>query len=655
MRDGFIKIAAVTPAVEIADAAANARAIVGGAVRAEGMGAKLVIFPELSVCGYTAGDLFLQEKLLSGCVDALFYIAENTEKLNAVIAVGAPLVSGGKLYNCAFIITGGRIIAAYPKTYIPSYGEFYETRHFTAFDGKTREVTLTRGGRTFTFPMGYVVCKCISVPALTLAAEICEDMWAPEPPSARLAKAGAHVIFNLSASDEVIGKADYRRTLVRAQSGRCECVYAYSGAGGGESTTDAVYGGHKLIAESGNILAEGSSLFDGKDILITEADVQSVAAERRRRNTFETEEGETVYFDLKEERTVLENRYIPAMPFVPEDGDAREDRCAEILTMQTEGLATRMKRAGAKTLVVGISGGLDSALALAVACSAADKAWGSRENVIAVTMPCFGTTRRTKSNAVKLTKALGATLKEVNIKKAVLRHFADIGHDEDVHDVTYENSQARERTQVLMDIANQTGGLVVGTGDLSELALGWATYNGDHMSMYGVNAGVPKTLVKHLVNYYALTCGNAAVKRALLSICDTPISPELLPPKDGEIAQRTEDIVGPYELHDFILYNVVRRGFTPSKVFRLAMHAFVKGEDGSERNKGFTAEDIYKWTDNFYRRFFAQQFKRSCLPDGPKVGSVTLSPRADWRMPSDASSAMWRQELKAAYLAYSAK
>ena len=649
MKDGFIKIAAITPRVEIADAAANARTIAERAKAAEKEGARIIVFPELSLCGYTLGDLFLQEKLLSGCADALFYLAENTRDLNAVLAVGAPIAVEDKLYNCAFIIAGGRIIAAYPKTNIPSYGEFYETRHFTPFDGVTREVTLSRGGVSMTFPMGYVVCKCISLPWLTLAAEICEDMWVPAPPSTCLAQAGAHVILNLSASDEVIGKSDYRRTLVSSHSGRCECVYVYCGAGSGESTTDAVYGGHKLIAESGNILAEASQMFDGADEVITEADVQSVAAERRRRNTFVAKRGQEVYFDLKAEKTLLTHRHTPAMPFVPEDGGAREDRCAQILTMQTEGLVTRMKKAHVKTLVVGISGGLDSALALAVACSAADKVWGSRENVLAVTMPCFGTTRRTKSNAVKLTNALGAALREVNIKKAVLTHFADIGHSEQDRDVTYENSQARERTQVLMDIANKTGGLVVGTGDLSELALGWATYNGDHMSMYGVNAGVPKTLVKHLVHYYALTCGNKAVKDALISICETPISPELLPPKDGEIAQRTEDIVGPYELHDFILYNVVRRGFAPAKVFRLAMHAFVKGEGGEDRNKGFTKEDIYKWTDNFYRRFFAQQFKRSCLPDGPKVGSVTLSPRADWRMPSDATSSMWRQELRAAY------
>ena len=603
MKDGFIKIAAITPRVEIADAAANARTIAERAKAAEKEGARIIVFPELSLCGYTLGDLFLQEKLLSGCADALFYLAENTRDLNAVLAVGAPIAVEDKLYNCAFIITGGRIIAAYPKTNIPSYGEFYETRHFT-------------------------------------------PMWVPAPPSTCLAQAGAHVILNLSASDEVIGKSDYRRTLVSSQSGRCECVYVYCGAGSGESTTDAVYGGHKLIAESGNILAEASQMFDGADEVITEADVQSVAAERRRRNTFVAKRGQEAYFDLKAEKTLLTHRYIPAMPFVPEDGGAREDRCAQILTMQTEGLVTRMKKAHVKTLVVGISGGLDSALALAVACSAADKVWGSRENVLAVTMPCFGTTRRTKSNAVKLTNALGAALREVNIKKAVLTHFADIGHSEQDRDVTYENSQARERTQVLMDIANKTGGLVVGTGDLSELALGWATYNGDHMSMYGVNAGVPKTLVKHLVHYYALTCGNKAVKDALISICETPISPELLPPKDGEIAQRTEDIVGPYELHDFILYNVVRRGFAPAKVFRLAMHAFVKGEGGEDRNKGFTKEDIYKWTDNFYRRFFAQQFKRSCLPDGPKVGSLTLSPRGDWRMPSDAVNALWMNELE---------
>ena len=648
MKDGFIKIAAVTPHMELADVAANAQNIVMWTERAVKEGAKIAVFPELSLCGYTLGDLFLQEKLLNDCEKALLSLAKDTANLDVVIAVGAPLRVEDKLYNCAFIVAGGEVVAAYPKTNIPSYGEFYETRHFTAFDGESKMVSLSLGGKPF--PFGRVVCRCRSMSELTLAAEICEDMWVSAPPSTYLTQAGAHVILNLSASDEVIGKSGYRRTLVSAQSGRCECVYVYCGAGSGESTTDAVYGGHKIIAESGNILAQASQMFDGTDMLITEADVQSVAAERRRRNTVTQSGGcMTAYFDLKKEKTPLTHRYVPAMPFVPEDGGAREDRCAQILTMQTSGLVTRMKRAHVGTLVVGISGGLDSALALAVACNAADRLWGSREKVIAVTMPCFGTTKRTKSNAIKLTNALGATLKQVNIKKAVLTHFADIEHSEDVKDVTYENAQARERTQVLMDMANKTGGMVVGTGDLSELALGWATYNGDHMSMYGVNAGVPKTLVKHLVNYYALNCGNKQVRDALLSICATPISPELLPPKDGEIAQRTEDIVGPYELHDFILYNVVRRGFSPAKVYRLAKHAFVIGEDGTDRNKGFTKEDIYKWTDNFYRRFFAQQFKRSCLPDGPKVGSVTLSPRADWRMPSDAFAEIWRRELKQAY------
>ena len=650
MKDGFIRIAAVTPAVEVADPAKNAREIAAWAKKAAEAGAAAVVFPELSLCGWTAGDLLLQEKLLASCADALFYVAEKTASLNAVIAVGAPLECEGKLYNCAFILCGGRVLAAYPKTYIPTYGEFYEGRYFTAFDGVTRRAQLaSSSGARAEFPMGYVVCRCKSVPQFTLAAEVCEDLWAAAPPSSALAAGGANVIFNLSASDEVIGKRDYLNALIAAQSGRAECVYVYSGAGSGESTTDAVFGGNKIIAEDGNILAQGSQIFDGADMIMTEADVKNVAAERRRRNTFVCGGSESVYFDLTPVQTALETRRVPCMPFVPEEDAARGDRCAQILKVQAQGLATRTERAHCGSLVVGISGGLDSALALIVACMAADKVWGSRKNVLAVTMPCFGTTRHTKNNAVKLTNALGAALKEVNIKKAVLAHFKDIGQKQGEYDVAFENAQARERTQVLMDIANKRGGLVVGTGDLSELALGWATYNGDHMSMYGVNAGVPKTLVRHLVRYYAESCGDRRVREALVSICETPISPELLPPEHGSISQKTEDIVGPYELHDFILYNVVRRGYAPAKVFRLAMHAFVRGEDGTERNKGFTADDVFKWTDNFYRRFFAQQFKRSCMPDGPKIGSVTLSPRADWRMPSDASAAVWREELEKAY------
>ena len=651
MKDGFIKISAITPEVIVADPAANAERTAKAAEDAAAEGAALVVFPELGITGYTAGDLFLQEELLEASDKAVLALAELTGGLNAAIVVGAPLRCGGKLYNCAFVLNGGRVIAAYPKSNIPAYGEFYETRYFTPFDGVTREATLSNGKTVARFPMGYVVCRCARVREFSLACEICEDLWAPSSPAQKLAAGGANVILNLSASDEVIGKSDYCRALIKAQSGKLECVYVYCGAGSGESTTDAVYGGRKVIAESGRILKEGSALFDRAEKITTEVDVKKVAWERMRKNTFAASSLEEVSFDIKPEVTRLDNRYIPDTPFVPEDEEECGARCAGILAMQTEGLVTRIKRSGCKSLVVGISGGLDSALALIVACLAADEVWHGRENVLAVTMPCFGTTKRTKSNAVKLTNALGAALREVNIKKAVSGHFKDIAHGEQDHDTAYENAQARERTQVLMDIANMNGGLVVGTGDLSELALGWATYNGDHMSMYGVNAGVPKTLVRYLVRHFALTCGNKEVKDALISICETPISPELLPPEEGEIAQKTEDIVGPYELHDFVLYHVVRCGFSPAKIYRLALHAFTERTlgDGSKKYPALDKNAVYKWIDNFYRRFFAQQFKRSCLPDGPKIGSVTLSPRADWRMPSDATARAWREELKRAF------
>ena len=521
----------------------------------------------------------------------------------------------------------GKLLGLVPKTHIPNYGEFYEQRHFSSGAGLSASVT----------PFGYEVplaanllFTCRALPAFTLGVEVCEDLWVPDSPSRMLCREGATVIANLSASDEVVGKAEYRRTLVSAQSGRLVCGYLYADAGAGESTTDMVFSGHSLIAQNGAILSERAPFAEG--LCVADLDVMRLASERRRMTTYPQREGTcgTVFFDMELRPSALSHRVSPS-PFVPEGEAERAERCELILRMQATGLATRLQAAHCKKAVIGVSGGLDSTLALLVAARALDLLSLPRENLIAVTMPCFGTTRRTRTNAHKLSEALGAALREIDITAAVEQHFRDIGHDPALHDTTFENCQARERTQVLMDIANQVNGLVVGTGDLSELALGWATYNGDHMSMYGVNASVPKTLVRHLVRYAADTADDA-LRATLLDVLDTPVSPELLPAKNGEISQVTEDLVGPYALHDFFLYYALRWTFPPEKILRLAESAFAGVYDG---------DTIRKWLKNFYRRFFQQQFKRSCLPDGPKIGSVTLSPRGDWRMPSDASSALW--------------
>ena len=639
MQDGFVKIAAATPALRVADCAYNASEIITLAKQAADKGAKLIVFPELCLTGYTCGDLFLQQTLLDGALAALETVRDETAKLDAAIVVGLPLRVCGKLFNVAAVLCGGVIEGIIPKLCIPGYSEFYEQRHFTSgADMPFQSIsvcgqdTLFSGGTPLVFP-------CDAMPDFSFGVEICEDLWAPEPPSAKLAQAGAHIIVNLSASDELVGKADYRRDLVRQQSGRLLCAYLYADAGFGESTQDLVFAGHNLIAENGALLAE-SRLFEG-GVIYADIDVQRLAHERQRMNTFEAKVdlGSPMAQPLRLhlDENDLTDRTFPRTPFVPCDKAQRDARCEEILTIQAVGLATRLRAAHATTAVIGLSGGLDSTLALIVTAHAFDRLGLDRKGILAVTMPCFGTTARTRGNAEKLAEAYGATLKTVDIKAAVDQHFADIGHDWDDHSVTFENAQARMRTLVLMDLANKCGGMVVGTGDLSELALGWATYNGDHMSMYGVNASVPKTLVRYLVAYEAdHTLGE--LSDVLYDVLDTPVSPELLPPKDGEISQKTEDLVGPYELHDFFLYYMLRFGYPPRKIYRAARKTFAGVYDDAT---------IKKWLMTFIRRFFTQQFKRSCLPDGPKVGTVALSPRGDWRMPSDASYALWLKEAEA--------
>ena len=639
MQDGFVKIAAATPALRVADCAYNASEIITLAKQAADKGAKLIVFPELCLTGYTCGDLFLQQTLLDGALTALETVRDETAKLDAAIVVGLPLRVCGKLFNVAAVLCGGVIEGIIPKLCIPGYSEFYEQRHFTSgADMPFQSIsvcgqdTLFSGGTPLVFP-------CDAMPDFSFGVEICEDLWAPEPPSAKLAQAGAYIIVNLSASDELVGKADYRRDLVRQQSGRLLCAYLYADAGFGESTQDLVFAGHNLIAENGAMLAE-SRLFEG-GVIYADIDVQRLAHERQRMNTFEAKVdlGSPMAQPLRLhlDENDLTDRTFPRTPFVPGDKAQRDARCEEILTIQAVGLATRLRAAHATTAVIGLSGGLDSTLALIVTAHAFDRLGLDRKGILAVTMPCFGTTARTRGNAEKLAEAYGATLKTVDIKAAVDQHFADIGHDWDDHSVTFENAQARMRTLVLMNLANKCGGMVVGTGDLSELALGWATYNGDHMSMYGVNASVPKTLVRYLVAYEAdHTLGE--LSDVLYDVLDTPVSPELLPPKDGEISQKTEDLVGPYELHDFFLYYMLRFGYPPRKIYRAARKTFAGVYDDAT---------IKKWLVTFIRRFFTQQFKRSCLPDGPKVGTVALSPRGDWRMPSDASYALWLKEAEA--------
>jgi len=634
MEYGFIKAAAVTPKIRVADPEYNREQICNGIGEAYGKGARILVFPELCLTGYTCGDLFLQERLLDAAREQLKEILQYTKGCAALIFVGLPLEKGGKLYNTAAVIADGRLLALIPKRNIPNYGEFYEARHFTPGEREAEDF-LWEGEAV---PFGTNILFRAQAPeGLIVGCEICEDLWAAHTPATDHALAGATVLVNLSASDETIGKDAYREMLVKSASARLVAGYVYCSAGEGESTQDLVFGGHNIIAENGAVLVQEKKFSGG--IVYGELDIGRLRFERRRMNTWpaaQTEGYRIIPFHLKKERTVL-TRTFHSMPFVPSDQREREQRCDEILSIQSCGLKKRYEHTGCQKAVIGISGGLDSTLALLVTVRAFDMLSIERKNIIAVTMPCFGTTDRTYDNACKLARTLGMTLREVDIKEAVRIHFRDIGQEEDTHDVTYENSQARERTQVLMDIANRENALVIGTGDLSELALGWATYNGDHMSMYGVNGGVPKTLVRHLVKYYADTCGETELEQVLLDVLDTPVSPELLPPVEGKISQKTEDLVGPYELHDFFLYYMLRLGFSPAKLYYVAKLAF----DGV-----YTEEVILKWMKIFYRRFFTQQFKRSCLPDGPKVGSVALSPRGDWRMPSDASVRAWQKELE---------
>ena len=636
MRDGFLKAAALSPALRVADCAYNTQQIIAQLKDAAARGVKLAVFPEFCLTGYTCGDLFLQHALQQGALTGLQSILDASRELDVVALVGLPLLVRGKLYNAAAVLCRGRLLGLVPKTYLPNYGEFYEKRQFTP--GSTEVEWVTVCGQQVPFGTS-LLFRCCEMPSFVLGVEICEDLWSALPPSTFHALAGATVVANLSASDETVGKAEYRRALVQNQSARLLCGYLYASAGHGESTQDMVFGGHDLIAENGTLLSEALPFAGGW--AETEIDCQRMESERARNTSFEpSAEGyQTVEFHLEPTETPL-TRWVDPTPFVPHDQRLRAQRCELILKMQADGLAKRLEHARAKTAVIGISGGLDSCLALLVAVRAMKQLGRPTTDVLAVTMPCFGTTRRTRSNAEILCDELHVSFREIDIAATVHSHFADIGQDEKVLDVTFENGQARVRTLELMDLANRTGGLVVGTGDLSELALGWATYNGDHMSMYGVNASVPKTLVRHLVQYEADIAASETLKTVLLDILDTPVSPELLPAKEnGDIAQKTEDLVGPYELHDFYLYHVLRFGFGPEKIFRLAKAAFAGRAE-------YPDSVLYKWLRNFYWRFFAQQFKRSCLPDGPKVGSVTLSPRGDWRMPSDAAAALWLAELE---------
>ena len=632
MKDGFVSVACGTPKLRLADCNYNAEQTFTLMRKAEKAGAKVLVLPELGLTGYSCGDLFYQDTLLRASEEALSTVLAATRNLEVVTAVGMPLRVNNKLYNCAVIIQKGTVLGVVPKTHLPNYGEFYEKREFATAPEENGTVTLL--GKSVPFG-NKLVFRCANMPDLALGFEVCEDMWAPCSPAVDLTAAGATVIGNLSASNDIIGKDSYRRQLVTMQSAKLLCGYVYTSAGEGESSSDVVFGAHQMIAENGTMLAERR--FDG-GLLVSEVDVQKLCYERRRTQMFDkTPAVWEVPFSLTLSETKL-TRYVAPQPFVPEGKEDRDARCREILLIASLGLKQRLEHTGAKTAVVGLSGGLDSTLAVLITGLAMKMLDRPMTDIVAVTMPCFGTTDRTKNNAVILAERMGATLKTVDISASVRSHFKDIGHDMEDHSVTFENGQARERTQVLMDIANQTGGLVIGTGDLSELALGWCTYNGDHMSMYGVNCSIPKTLVRHLVGYLARDNAekDQELHDVLEDILDTPVSPELLPAVQGKISQKTEDLVGPYELHDFFLYYMLRWGFSPAKIYRLAVYAL---------GKQYSREVILKWFKTFYRRFFTQQFKRNCVPDGPKIGSVAMSPRGDWRMPSDAKMNLWQAEL----------
>lgn len=645
MKDGFIKCAAAGIKIQVADPAYNTQVIIEKMDECAANGAKVIVFPELAVSGYTCGDLFLHEQLINGAKEGIKKIIAHSVNVDAICFVGFPYEIRNKLYNAAAVICKGTLLGIVPKTELPNYNEFYEMRHFTP--GKKEITEVVFDGKTVPFGTSQLF---ETEDGLCIGCEICEDMWAAINPGTYHALAGANLIVNLSASNEVIGKNEFRRQLLKATSARLICGYVYASAGEGESTQDVVFGGHHLIAENGTILAESRHF--ANETIYSEIDIKRIADDRRKNTSFKvdiTADYVRNTFVLKQEETKLSRKFA-RFPFVPKEEIQRAKRCEEIFAIQANGLKKRLEHTHCKSAVVGVSGGLDSTLAMLVTVRAFDLLGMDRKNIRAVTMPCFGTTDRTYDNACLLAKTLGCSLQEVDIKKAVTQHFEDIGQSMDNHDVTYENAQARERTQVIMDIANQCGGMVIGTGDLSELALGWATYNGDHMSMYGVNGSIPKTLVRHLVRYYADCCcvrededtaerreNGEKLKAVLLDVLDTPVSPELLPPVDGVIAQKTEDLVGPYELHDFFMYYMLRHGFAPSKIYRIAKLTFL-GE--------YDEETILKWLKKFYYRFFSQQFKRSCLPDGPKVGTVGVSPRGDLRMPSDASVACWMAEIE---------
>jgi NAD+ synthase (glutamine-hydrolysing) len=633
--DGYVRVAAATPSVKVADCMGNAEAALALMEKAAGEEVGLLCLTELCLTGYTCGDLFLQSALIDGAKASLAALAAESAKLDVVAIAGLPIVHGGKLFNVAAVLCRGKVLGFVPKSYIPNYGEFYELRHFSPARPEMGSVPFD--GYDVPFGTRLMFERC-GDPGFKIAVEICEDLWVPVPPSSHHAGAGASVIANLSASNELIGKAAYRRSLAAGQSGRLVCGYVYASAGRGESSTDVVFGGHDLVCENGAVLSESRPFADGW--ASSEIDLRALAHDRRRMNTWGASSVESapaaysvVQFPLDAAPSSL-TRGVDPFPFVPHDEKERNERCEAILDMQVAGLEKRMSHTGAKTAVIGVSGGLDSCLALIVAWRAMSKLGLPASDIVAVTMPCFGTTERTRSNAHVLCGALGVPCRDIDITDSVRGHLRDIGGGEESRDVVYENAQARVRTLVLMDLANKHGGIVVGTGDLSELALGWSTYNGDHMSMYGVNSGVPKTLVRHIVKYVADV--TPALSGVLLDILATPVSPELLPPSGGGIAQKTESIIGPYELHDFFLYHAVRWGRAPSRVLALAEAAF---------GPSYPDGEIMKWLRVFYRRFFAAQFKRSCLPDGPKIGSVSLSPRGDWRMPSDAVCEEWMREL----------
>ncbi len=658
MEHGFFRAACASPAVTVADCDANAAAIVALAREAAANGARLVVFPELCITSYTCGDLFLQRTLLDGATHALKTVMRETADTDALVLVGLPFVHQDALYNCAAALFRGKAIALVPKSYIPTYGEFYERRHFAPAAPGVQPVYIDDENACVPFGTNILIADKAN-PLFVLGTEICEDAWIPLPPSVHAALAGATVIANLSASNEVIGKADYRRMLVASQSAKLAAAYLYADSGNGESTTDLVFAAHNLLAENGTVLAE-SPLFS-QGITYADFDLERIAQERKRMTTFadcarnEPRDFVTIAIDSSGAKKTADTapallRQVAPRPFVPDDTACRAERCRAVIALQAQGLAKRLRHLHCRCAVIGLSGGLDSTLALLVTVRAFALCGLEPSLIRAVTMPCFGTTDRTYRNARTLAAETGATLMEIPISDAVRQHFKDIGQDENVRDITYENCQARERTLVLMDVANKHNGIVIGTGDLSELALGWATYNGDHMSMYGVNASVPKTLVRHLVASFAdeaETQARPALAAVLRNILDTPVSPELLPPDGTDIAQKTEELVGPYELHDFFLYYALRFGFSPAKIFFLAEQAFITQSESRGETPPYDKAAIKAWLVSFYRRFFAQQFKRSCLPDGAKVGTVSLSPRGDWRMPSDASARLWLKQAEA--------